>query len=414
MTPPPAPAPAPAQRSFAALRHPAFRYYFVCSALAMAADNIEHVISYWIMWRKFQSPLLGGIAVVTHWVPFLLFAFFAGALADRFDPRRLIQIAMAMFMAVSLGWGLIFLWDAAAVWHAVVLLTLHGLAGVLWQPAAQLLIHDLVGSEHLHSAVRLNATARYLGLLVGPGLGAAIMLAFGTSWGLIVNIAIYLPFLLWVTFTRIPRPAARSGRGLGAVEIARTLKSVSGNRSVVLMILLAGAASFFIGGAYHAQMPGFAMALGQDAADFRYSLLLAADAAGALLAGLVLEGRGLLPSRTRTAIVLAAIWCVALGAFALSGNFIVAIALLFVAGFVELSFSSMAQTLVQLNAPAEIRGRVIGLFNMSALGMRTFSGITVGFIGSMVGIHWSLAAAAGVLLVVCLTLLAAAMRPSVK
>src|SRR5688572_32729860 len=100
-------APAPARRSYAALRHPAFRNYFIASALAMAADNIEHVISYWIMFAKFKSPLLGGIAVVTHWLPFLLFAFFAGALADRVDPRRLIKIAMAMFMGVSLAWGLL-------------------------------------------------------------------------------------------------------------------------------------------------------------------------------------------------------------------------------------------------------------------------------------------------------------------
>jgi MFS family permease len=406
--PPPAPPPSP--RSFAALREPRFRAFFIGSALAMAADNIEHVISYWIMFRKFHSPLLGGIAVVTHWVPFLLFAFFAGALADRFNPRRLIQIAMGLFIGVSLAWGLIFLWDAAEVWHAVVLLTIHGLAGVLWQPAAQLMIHELVGSDKLQSAVRLNATGRYLGLLVGPGIGAALMLTLGTSWGLIANACIYLPFLLWVTFARIPRPAARAIGARGFAEIKRTLDAVSGNRPLVLMILLAGAASFFIGGAYHAQMPGFAADLGQDKADFRYSMLLAADAAGALLAGMVLEGRGLLPPRVRSAIILAAIWCVALGLFALSGNIVLAIALLFVAGFVELSFSSMAQTLVQLNAPPEIRGRVIGLFTMSALGMRTFSGITVGFAGSIVGIHWSLAASAAVLLVVCLALLAMAMR----
>jgi MFS family permease len=405
----PSPAPPPAPRSFAALRLPQFRAFFIGSALAMAADNIEHVISYWIMFRKFHSPLLGGIAVVTHWVPFLLFAFFAGALADRFNPRRLIQIAMLLFIGVSLAWGLIFLWDAAEVWHAVVLLTIHGFAGVLWQPAAQLLIHDLVGSEHLQSAVRLNATGRYLGLLVGPGLGAGLMLTLGTSWGLIANACIYMPFLLWVTLARVPRPEKRPA-GARFAELSRTLAAVSGNRALVLMILLAGAASFFIGGAYHAQMPGYAADLGQDKADFRYSALLAADAAGALLAGVVLEGRGLLPPRTRTAIVLACVWSVALGLFALSGNIVLAIALLFVAGFVELSFSSMAQTLVQIHAPAEIRGRVIGLFTMSALGMRTFSGITVGFAGSLVGIHWSLAVSAAVLLVVCLTLLSAAMR----
>ena len=58
----------------------------------------------------------------------------------------------------------------------------------------------------------------------------------------------------------------------------------------------------------------------------------------------------------------------------------------------------MAQTLVQLNAPAAIRGRVIGLFNMSALGLRAFAGITVGIAGAAIGMHWSLALAATCLL----------------
>ena len=96
----------------------------------------------------------------------------------------------------------------------------------------------------------------------------------------------------------------------------------------------------------------------------------------------------------RTALTLAVAWCVVLAAFALSSNRPLALALLFVAGFLELAFSSMAQTLVQMNAPAAARGRVIGLFNMSALGMRTFSGLTVGVAGALVGLHVSLAAAA--------------------
>jgi hypothetical protein len=51
----------------------------------MTADNIEHVISDWVMFQKFHSPTLGGFAVISHWVPFLLFSFHAGALADRYD-----------------------------------------------------------------------------------------------------------------------------------------------------------------------------------------------------------------------------------------------------------------------------------------------------------------------------------------
>ena len=78
------------------------------------------------------------------------------------------------------------------------------------------------------------------------------------------------------------------------------------------MTLLAGAASFFVGNAYSSQMPGFASDLGHGDPGLSYSLLLAANAAGGLLAGVVLEGGGLLPPRPRTAIVLAMLWCAAL------------------------------------------------------------------------------------------------------
>jgi hypothetical protein len=76
---------------------------------------------------------------------------------------------------------------------------------------------------------------------------------------------------------------------------------------------------------------------------------------------------------------------------------------LFVAGFVELAFNAMAQTLVQMNAPDEIRGGVIGVFSMSAMGLRTFSGLSVGVLGEALGIHHSLALSAGVLFVLYAT-----------
>ena len=161
---------------FAALRHPGYRVYFVTTALAMMADNIEHVISYWVIFEKFQSPELGGFAVISHWVPFLGLSVFVGALADRFDPRRLIQIGMVLFMGVSIAWGVLFLTDTIQMWHAAVLLVVHGIAGVLWSPTSQVLLHDIVPREQLQSAVRLNATSRYLGLLAGPAVGGAILL----------------------------------------------------------------------------------------------------------------------------------------------------------------------------------------------------------------------------------------------
>ena len=118
----------------------------------------------------------------------------------------------------------------------------------------------------------------------------------------------------------------------------------------------------------------------------------------ALLAGIALESWGRLKGTPRTAITLAMLWSVALLGFAVMRIYPVAVVLLFFAGFFELSFNTMAQALVQLNAPHDLRGRVVGLYNMAGLGMRAFSGITVGVFGAAIGIHWSLGLSAAVLL----------------
>jgi MFS family permease len=117
-----------------------------------------------------------------------------------------------------------------------------------------------------------------------------------------------------------------------------------------------------------------------------------------VLAAIALESWGRLKGTPRIAIALAMLWSVALLGFALVPIYPVAIALLFFAGFFELSFNTMAQALVQLSAPHDIRGRVVGLYNMAGLGMRAFSGITVGVSGAAIGIHWSLGLSAAVLL----------------
>jgi MFS family permease len=409
-TPKAAAAAAPAKQSFAALRHGGYRAQFVTYVVAMMADNIEHVISYWVVFRKFQSPALAGFAVVSHWLPFLMFSVAAGALADRFDPRRIIQCGMALFIAASLGWGYFFVTDTLEMWHAMVLLVIHGCAGVLWQSPSQVLLYDIVGPADLSSAVRLNATARYLGVLVGPAVGGAIMLALGPSLGILLNTVFYLPLVLWLVNApygpRFRKGAAPPGRAVrGLADIVQTMRDIAGHRVIVSMTLLGGCASFFVGNAYNAQMPGFALDLGHGDPGVAYSLLLAADAAGALLAGVLLESRALLAANARTAIILAVLWCCALIGFSLAAVYPLALVLLFTAGFFELAFNAMAQTLVQLNAPTEIRGRVIGLFNMASLGLRAFSGVTVGVIGSVVGVHWSLALSALTVLAIACGLL---------
>ena len=401
---------APTTQSFAALRHPHCRFYLLGTMLAMMADNIEHVISYWIIYQKFHSPALAGFAVIAHWLPFLLFSIYSGALADRFDPRRIIQISMLLFGLVSLGWGLLFFTDTLEMWHAAALLVVHGLAGVLWNPAAQLLIHDIVGKTQLQSAIRLVSTARQMGLLFGPAIGGGLLLLFGPVWGILLNALFYIPLALWLW--KAPYGAAlRKGQEItkrtlrGFAEIFDTLRIIGDHKIIVSMVLLAGASSLIVGNAHQAQMPEFAHDLGHDEAGLHYTALLSAHAAGALIGGILLESKNLLPASPRTAFILVLLWCVAIAIFALTDSYIVAIAMMAVAGFLHLGYGAMTQTLVQIHAPQDIRGRVIGLYNMSAHGLRTFSGITIGIGGSLIGVHWSLALSAILLLTLTIAIL---------
>ncbi|HET9492158.1 MAG TPA: MFS transporter, partial [Methylomirabilota bacterium] len=300
---------------FAALHVPDYRRYFVATLLAMTGDTIEHVISYWVIFQKFHSPTLAGFAVVSHWVPFLLFSAFTGALADRYDCRKLIHVSQALYLMATLAWGLLILTDTLQIWHAVVILLVHGFAGVAGGTASQLIIHDMVGAGHLHSAVRLNASSRHLALLLGPAVGAGFMLALGAAGGLLANVLMYLP--LTILLLRIPytghsgRAEPRTpGRHGGLAAWLQVLREASADRRIMTMIMLGGATSFFVGNAFQAQMPEYAHDLGADEAGIGYSVLLTANAVGAVLGAVLLESVDVLRPSARAAIMYAAAWAV--------------------------------------------------------------------------------------------------------
>ncbi|HEY7365951.1 MAG TPA: MFS transporter [Methylomirabilota bacterium] len=394
---------------FAALHVRDYRRYYVATLLAMTGDSIEHVISYWVIFQQFHSPTLAGFAVLSHWVPFLLLSAYMGALADRYDCRKLIHASQGLYVLATVAWGVLILTDRLEVWHAVVILLVHGLAGVVGGTASQLVIHDMVGPGHLHSAVRLNASSRHLSLLLGPALGAGLMLLAGPAGGLLANALTYLP--LTVLLLRIPYTghAERSGspaRRSGLTEWLALLREAGADRRIMTMMVLGGATSFFVGNAFQAQMPEYAHDLGADEAGIGYSALLAANAVGAVLGAVLLESLNVLRPSTRAAIAGAGAWAVTLALFAATPRYGLALALLGLAGVFNVAFSAMAQTLVQMLAPPRARGRIVGLFNTVVLGLRAGSGVTVGMLGAVTGIHGSLALGAAAVVVTAASLFA--------
>jgi len=106
----------------------------------------------------------------------------------------------------------------------------------------------------------------------------------------------------------------------------------------------------------------------------------------------------------------AGIWGLVMGLFPLVHGYAAAVVLLVLAGIFNIAFTSMAQALVQILAPPGLRGRVVGLFNTAILGLRAGSGVTVGMLGALIGVRWSLALSAAVVVVIAAALLVRQVR----
>jgi MFS family permease len=384
---------------FAALRNPECRLYLGGAALAMMADNVEHVITYWVIWQRFHSPALTGFEVISHWLPFLLLSPYFGGLADRYDCRKLIQASQGLFMAVSLCWGILFATGTLTVWDACVLLILHGMAGALWSPPEQLLLEDFVGLPDLPSAIRLNSTARSLGILCGPVVGSALLLGLGPTRGIWVNIAFYVPLTVLMArtkFTGHTRAGVTARARVGLRDAVRVFRDVSRDRVLAAMIILAGLGSFFIGSAMQTSMPSIAATTTGISAGTAYGVLLFANGLGGVLGGLLLEGTGWIRLTVSAALWSTVVYGASTIFFALGHDYLIAAPLLVIGGVANLAALSITQTVVQLRAPAGKKGQVIGLYGVGANGMRIGSGITVGLLGAAVGLRpalgWSAAA----------------------
>jgi MFS family permease len=379
-------------RRFAALRNRDSRPYLFTSGLSMMADNTEHVITYWVLWQTFHSPALVGFQVISHWLPFLLLSVWTGTLAEKYDCRKLIQVAQGLFMLVSALWGVLFLTGTLQVWEACVLLVLHGMAGSIWGPAEQLMLHDFVDRNELPSAVRLNATFQSLGILFGPVVGSALLLWLGPTGGIFVNVLLYLPMTILMWRTRFTGHIRDAGLLEGAPRVRlrdtfTVLRRIRSNHMIVGMIIISGLTAVTIGNALPSSMPAFASRLGTGSeGGLTYGMLLFAMGFGGVAGGFLLEATGIMRPSVRTAVIATVVFGGATLVLALTSNYALALASLVVAGCGEIASLSITQSVVQLQAPPGERGRTLGVYSMFASGLRTGGGVTLGVLGVLIGV----------------------------
>jgi len=399
-----APAPAAAVR-FPALYAPAFRLYWVTSTVAMLGDNIEHVIGYWLLWGLTHSPFWLGYAVFAHWFPFLLFSLHAGAWADRFDNRYLLQANQACLVICSGALGLLAVTGQLQLWHMIVLLLLHGFAGVIQMPSSQVLVYDLVGKDSLPNALSLAASSRYVSQFLGPMIGTWLLTTFGAGGGLLANLVFYAPltvalFALHPVRTAQPVPRATNWRG-----IVEGVRFVRRHRAILGLTLLAAIPGGLLGFGYQALMPALAEELGSGERGF--GLLLSANGIGAITGAIVLGYAGRVGGRGRAVCLATLAWAALLVLFALLPWFWLALVVLLLVGAASIIANALTQTLVQALSPDDLRGRIMGVYAAAVFGPRAVSGLLLGALATALGAHAAVGALAGLIVAVVLALVAA-------
>ena len=385
---------------FAALQVPTFRGYWVTSWISSTGDGMENVIRGLLIVQLVglsAAPFWLGMMVFAHWIPFTLFSLYGGALADRYDNRKVQIVAQLLLMTAAFGVAAATLTGSVTQWWIFGLLLVHGFAGAIGGPAQQTLIHSIVGRDRLLSAVSLNSTARQLSQVAGPAIAGFVYLQFGPGWGFFVNGLTFVPLLLFLAFfVRLapkapiaPQPVLEALRE--GITFVRSRPRIGGLIGVEMLPVI------FLGHTFNSLLVLFATDY-LRAGTLGYSFLLVASGLGALTVALWMSYARQRSDPAPIIVAAAVVEVLAILVFALSTSYALSFALMIAIGGATVLTQSFNNTALQLSAPDRIRGRVMGAYSFGTQGFRVLNGPLLGVLATVLTPPFAVAGSALVVL----------------
>ena len=395
-------------RSKGPWRFVGFRWFWLGSFSQSVAQGMQFLVLGWLVLELTGSSIQQlGLVVFLYGIPNTILLPFGGVIADRVD-RKLLLMATQLGVGVLIAVVAVLTWaEAVTLWHVYVAVALLGVLQALNQPARVTILSDLVGQSNLLDAVAQFNAAVHIGRIIGPPLagvlidGPPLISQYADVWGLGAGLAANAAFYGLSVLCILP-----IGGSFKAVSAAReplVRNFVNGFAAIkntpVLLTVIVLACSFGGFGMSHLQViPAFAKdQLGSDAT--RAGLLLLASGVGSLLGNVFITfmNRAWL---YRWLLVCLVTMAVCLIAFGWSTSFWVAWGLFVVVGVVSLgTVWPLATTILQLSTPAELRGRVMGVFHFTP-GFHYIGALPLSFVAAQMGWSLALTIAAGLMLVV--------------
>lgn len=354
--------------TFASLRYPNFRRWFIGQALSLAGTWMQSVAQGWLVYQITGSKLALGTITAVGTIPTLLFMLPAGALADRMSKRRLLIITQITMMIGALILAVLTWSNVLQVWQIAALAFLNGVASSFDSPARLALTPMLVDDRRdLQNAIAMGSTMFNLARVVGPAIGGFVLAGLGAGWCFAVNGLSFVAVLIALIGMDIPGDVGRppSHRHMAA-EIGDGLRYVWRQPVVRTLTALIGITSIF-GFSYSVLLPAYASDV-LKVGETGYGLLNAAVGVGALAGALMVASLSRRKGKGMQLTIGSLAFPLALLAFAATRSFALTLGFMACAGVAFVTQNATSNTIIQLMAPDELRGRVMSVYSLFFFG----------------------------------------------
>jgi MFS family permease len=371
------------RRRYAALHYRNFTLLWSGLIVSNMGTWMQNVANGWLVLQLTNSPLWLGLLGLSFAVPMIVIPPFAGAIVDRVNRVHLLyftqsmQLVAAMVLAI-LTWG-----GVIRPWHILLGSFVEAALLAFDNPARQALIPDLVQPRDLLNALSLNSATYTGAALVGPALAGILLGPVGAGTLFFINGISFLAVLFALAAMR----DVRTHSGLRAGSLRSSFwsgLSYAWNNKIIVALLALSALSGVFGRSYQNLLPIFGRDIWQAGAE-GYGLLLSAAGGGAVIGAFGLASLHHWRHHGAVMLISGFLFSLSLVAFSLSPSIWIGLILLFVAGVASTVFSTIISTFIQLQAPNELRGRVMSLYTVTLIGLPSLGALGSGALADWLG-----------------------------
>lgn len=363
------------------LRHRNYRLFFTGQLVSLMGTWITNVTQGWLVYSLAHSPLLLGVVSFCGQIPVFFFAPFGGMISDRLDRRKVLMTTQVLACGQSLALAVLTLTGAIQVWHIICLALLQGFINAFDVPVRQGMTVDMVGREELRPAISLNSMMFNMARVIGPPVAGILIALVGAGFCFSLDAASYAAVIVCVAMMRFaPRPTRHHAQPLRAIR--QGFAYAWRTREIRVSLMLIALCSAF-GASYIPLLPAFARdVLHQDSRGLGF--LYGAVGAGALAGGYALAR---IPDRHLFATPVAAAlgFGIALIAFSQSQLYWLSWLLLMPTAFCLMLLGGSTNSIIQLVARDDMRGRVVALYAMGFMGMMPWGSLVLGTVAEHFG-----------------------------